>query len=140
MRRKTSSRSDSAFGTQALCCIRAALLACIATAALILVLAFLLRWDVVPLASVRFVNVLIKAASACFAGLLCVRSIERKAWLFGGFAGMLYILLAYIVFAMIEREFSFSWNAVSDLALGFACGMGTAVICRLLSDIRSQRE
>lgn len=136
--RKSSKKESGSLGTQALFCIRAAMLSCIVTAVMILVLALLLKWSLVPLSSVRLINTIIKSICACTAGFLCARRISRRAYLFGGLGGMLYIVMAYLIFALIERSFSLDWHMVSDLALGFACGTGTAIICRLAQDLREQ--
>ena len=135
-RRSGRVRSDSV-SLSVIACIRAALIACIVTAALILLLAFLLKQGAVTLSSVRLINTLIKAVCACLAGLLCAVRLDRYASAYGGLSGMLYLSVAYLLFSLIERSFRFDWGTVSDLALGFLCGLGTAMILKLVREIRS---
>ena len=136
--RSSRSRSETTLVSVAEC-IRAALLACILTAALILLLAFFLKMGLVSLNAVRLINTVIKAVCACLAGLLCASRLHSYAAVYGGLSGLLYIATAYLLFSLIERSFVFDWGTVSDLALGFLCGIGTAMILKLVREIRQQQ-
>jgi len=138
VRRTTRSHAESTW-VCVMECIRAALLCCILTASLILLLAFFLKQGIVPLASVRLINTLIKAVSAGTAGLLCASRLHAFAGIYGGLSGLLYLALAYLLFSFIEQSFVFDWGTVSDLALGFLCGLGTATILKLVREIRDQQ-
>lgn len=121
-------------------CIRAALIGCILTAALILLLAFALKTGLVMLSAVRLINTLIKAVCAGVAGLLCASRLHSYAAVYGGLSGLLYIAVAYLLFSLIEHSFVFDWGTVSDLALGFLCGIGIAMIHKLVREIRQQQD
>lgn len=138
LRKSVRPRTESAW-VCVMACIRAALLCCILTASLILLLAFFLKQGIVPLSSVRLINTLIKAVSAGTAGLLCASRLRTYAGVYGGLSGLLYLALAYLLFSFIERSFVFDWGTVSDLALGFLCGLGTATILKLIREIRDQQ-
>lgn len=138
LRRSARTRSESPW-ISVLACLRASLIACILTVVLILLLAFLLKQGIVALASVRLINTLIKAVCACAAGLLCASRLRSYAAAYGGLSGLLYLSIAYLLFSLIERSFVFDWGTVSDLALGFLCGFGTAMILKLVREIRDQQ-
>ena len=121
-------------------CVRAALLACVVTAIFILLLALLLKWSAVPVDSLHLANTIIKAACACLAGVAAARRIERYACLYGGAAGLLYILIAYVVFSLIEGGFDVGLAMLSDLLLGVVCGLGAAAIRSLIASMRAQAE
>lgn len=121
-------------------CVRAALLSCILMAGLVFLLAFLLKQGIIALSAIRLVNTVIKAVCAGTAGLICASRLKNYAAIYGGLSGMLYLSLAYLLFSLIERSFMFDWGTVSDLALGFFCGLGTAMILKLLREIREQHK
>jgi len=139
-RRKTGRVQGETAWICALECLRAALLACILMAGLILLLAFLLKQGVVPLSSVRLINTLIKAVCAGLAGLLCAGRLQHFVAGYGGLSGLLYLSLSYLLFSLMERSFVLDWGTISDLVLGFLCGFGTAMILKLVREIREQQS
>lgn len=136
MRKRKKNRSESP--TPFLLCMRGALLACILTAVLVLLFAFLLKWGVLQTGSIRAVNTAIKSICACLAGFLSVRAITARGWLYGALSGGLYMTLAYVVFSILEREFHIGLIFLSDLLLGLACGAGIGIIYSLIRSMRAE--
>ncbi len=135
-KRKNTARRET--GTSFLQAIRASLLACILTTVLVLLLAFMLKWDWLSPGAMHTATTIIKAASACFAGWLTAKYVADKAWVFSGLAGLLYMLLSYVVFSLLEQNFALSVLFVSDMILGLVCGMLSGIILGLLKSMRAQ--
>ena len=138
MKKRKKNRSSGA-PTPFLLCMRGAILACILTAVLVLVFAFLLKWGVLQPDSIRAVNTAIKAICAGLAGYLSARAISGgRSWLYGALSGGLYMTLAYVVFSILEREFHIGLIFLSDLLLGMVCGGGIGVIYSLVENLRAE--
>lgn len=137
MKKRRKSRSSAA-PSPLLHCVRSAVLASVATALLVLLFAFLLKWGVLHTGSILTVNSIIKALCACAAGVLAARSVASRGWLYGGLSGCLYIAFSYVAFSLIEREFQLSLVFLSDVALGFVCGAGAALMLSLFKTLRTE--
>jgi putative membrane protein (TIGR04086 family) len=53
---------------------------------------------------------------------LAVRRHPAKGWLRGGLAGILFVLLAFVIFSAIDGDWSFGWPILSDLLMGAVVG------------------
>ena len=53
---------------------------------------------------------------------MAVRHHPVKGWLRGGLAGVLYVLLAFVLFSAIDGDWSFDWTLLADVLMGFAVG------------------
>lgn len=53
---------------------------------------------------------------------LSVRRRPAKGWLRGGLTGVLYVLLAFVLFSAIDGDWSFGWPFLSDMLMGAAVG------------------
>lgn len=118
---------------------KAALLAAILTAVLVLLLAISMKWEWISMERVAFVNTLIKAASACFAGFLISLQRMRRNWLVAGLAGMLYMIVAFAVFGVLNGSFAVSFGNVSDVLMAFACAACTCILLMLLREKQAQK-
>ena len=138
--RKRKKKERKRAGETVLQIVSASLFACIATAAAVILLALMLRWEWFALSHIPLVNTLIKALSAAFAGFLIAKRMQETphGWSIAGCAGSLYILLSYIVFSLIERDFSVTWFFVSDLLTGFLCAATMQIFYRVLKQMRAR--
>lgn len=135
MKRRRKNNADG--GLMLLYTLRSALLACIATAALALLAAFFLKWEWVSVEQLHLVNTIIKTLSACLAGFLLMRMSGGKGLLYAGLAGLLYIALSYVVFLLIEQEFSVKWTALWDVVLCVVAALSAALIRNTLQPSES---
>ena len=112
-------------------CIKAALAGCVLTVVFILLLALLLKWEILGESSIPMVTTGIKAVCAAIAGLLCANGCQRIAWAWGGAGGLLYIVLAFVSFAIVEKAFTPSFGLFADVALGVVAGIIGGMIVKL---------
>lgn len=130
MKHSRKRKSDSVFPLA----LKNTLYACILTAALVLLLAFLLRWEWIAAERLDFVNTLIKAVSACFAGVLFSKRTERGTWLWAGVSGALYMSVSFVVFAVLNGSFAFHAGMLSDVLMAFACAACTCILVAYLRE------
>lgn len=114
--------------------LRAALIGCIATAALMLLIAILLKWEWFSISSLNILNTLIKTLCAALAGYCCIRFSNGAHAINAGGAGVIYILLSYVVFRLIEQDFAFRLSDLADVALAFTAALAAALITNLLKN------
>ncbi len=108
--------------------IRAVVIGCVLTAAMVLLFACTLRWQWIKTERIPFVNTLIKALAACVTGVLLADPSKERVWLSAGFAGLCTILLSFVVFSILNGSFAPRWSNLSDLLMAFACGACSAIL------------
>lgn len=139
MKRKRSKRSgDGALSLMYM--LRAALIACIITGILMIILAFFLKWEWFSLEALGITNVVIKTLCAALAGLVCTGAQKHPRLMDAGGAGVFYILLSYLVFRLIEQDFSLRWEILSDIVLAFVAAIAAALIRNFVFDQREEAK
>lgn len=108
--------------------LRAALTAAVVTVALILLFALLLKMGWMGEGAIPVVNQVIKIGSIVFAAFLATRRPGAKRGLMGMAAGVLYIAMGFIMFSLVEGNFSFSLTLLTDLGMGAVIGLLAALI------------
>ncbi len=117
---------------------KAAVLAAVMTAVLVLLLALSLKWEWLGVSHIRIVNTLIKALSACFAGFVVSHGRYRRLWLVAGLAGVIYIAASFAVFGILNGSFRVSVSNLSDVLMAFACSACTSLIVKTLRERAAQ--
>jgi putative membrane protein (TIGR04086 family) len=72
--------------------------------------------------SIPVVNEVAKVLCILFGSWLSVRRHASKGWMRGGLTGLLYIVLAFVIFSAIDGDWSIGWGFASDLAMGAVVG------------------
>ena len=72
--------------------------------------------------SIPVVNEVAKAVCMLIAAFLAVLQRPNKGWLKGGIAGGLYVILSFMVFSIIDGDWTISWLILSDLVMGMVVG------------------
>lgn len=107
--------------------LKSALIAIVVSAILTLVLALIVTYVPVSDKVVTIINQVIKIVSVlvgCFIGIS-----EKKFGLLKGLlAGIVYSLGTILIFAIINRDFSFSWGAIIDVGVSALIGLIVGVI------------
>ncbi|MGN0800158.1 MAG: TIGR04086 family membrane protein [Christensenellales bacterium] len=112
--------------------LKGGLLASVLSVALIVLYAFLLWKEILPAGSMPIVNAAIKVISAAAAALLAVRRCAKRRWLYGAAAGLLYAVLAFMVFSILSDTFVISAALLSDFGMGILSGMLSAMAAQVL--------
>lgn len=114
--------------------MKIALVSCILTAVLVLILAFTMKWEWIGMDSVDAVNTCIKAVSACVAGFLSSKLKIHRRWLAAGLIGMGYMMLSFAVFAILNGGFQLSAGNLSDILMAFACASCTCIAAGIVAE------
>jgi len=120
--------------------LKITLYACILTAALVILLALMLRWEWIGTERIDFMNTLIKAVSACFVGALFSARSARGTWMWAGLSGALYMIASFLVFSILNGSFEFHAGQVSDVLMAFACAACTCILASYLRERLSARK
>ena len=86
--------------------------------------------------AIIIINQIIKSLSILIAGLLCLK-LPNNGWLRGFIVGVLYVLLAFVVFSLLSGEFCFDLTLLNDLAL---CGVSGLIVGIIAVNVRKKRE
>ena len=112
--------------------VKAIIIAVIISLAAILVLAFLIKTANIPSDTIPIINQIVKGASILIACLLCLK-LPRNGWLRGLAVGIVYILLAFVIFSLLNSaKFNFGLNLLNDIALGSVTGLLSGIIAGLI--------
>ena len=95
----------------------------------ILVFAFFIKYVAIPTEAIRPINQVIKGISLLFGSFIALKKVSQMGLVNGLLIGLGYTLLAFIVFSILDGNFSFSKTLVNDLLFGGIIG----AICGIIS-------
>jgi putative membrane protein (TIGR04086 family) len=95
---------------------------------LILLYALILQQGWLESTSITIVNTIIKLLCAAAASVFAVRRCEKNRWVYGAIAGLVYTLLAFVVFSVLSSDFAPTLALLSDIGMGMICGMFAAML------------
>lgn len=119
MRRKRAAVSQNG---NLLRLVKAALFGCVMTVAILLLFALLLKWEIFGEGSIPIATSIIKALCAGCTGLIVAKNMQTRPWLWAGLGGVVYILMAFAAFSLVEKVMSLSFGLMADMILGFLAG------------------
>ncbi len=128
-KRKRAQRNDTA---TLLLCVRNALLGSILTAALVLLFAISMKWEVFSVDAIDTVNTILKAIAACFVGVLTARTPMTRGWIWAGASGTLCLAISFAVFAVLNGGFAFGMHTLYDALMAFACAACACILYGML--------
>ena len=73
----------------------------------------------------------IKVVCIFVAVAIAIKPAKSKIWLYGALVGLLYMILTFLIFSLIDGKFSIGLNALSDLLFQTLVGLVSGVILRL---------
>lgn len=107
--------------------LKGALIAVSISLILILLFAVLIKLTNIPDVAISPVNQVIKIISIFFGCFLCLKKLPQKGLVTGSFVGMLYTVLAFLIFSLLGGTFSFNLTLLSDIIfasiIGGICGI-----------------
>lgn len=88
----------------------------------ICIFAFVLRFCDVPDTAIKPVNQIIKIVSVLIGAYFGMRGSREMGLLTGFFIGLLYTILAFVVFSLLNGSFAFSGSLINDVIFGGIAG------------------
>ncbi|MCI8458104.1 MAG: TIGR04086 family membrane protein [Clostridia bacterium] len=110
--------------------IKALIIAVILSLVLVLLAAFALKLFNIKDGVIPVINQVIKGVSILVGCLAAVRH-KQNTWLKGIVIGILYIALAFVIFSLLDGEFSFGLHILNDVVLGSITGLVSGILAGL---------
>jgi putative membrane protein (TIGR04086 family) len=108
--------------------IKGALIAMVFTVAIILLFALIIKETGMADGTVAVIDQIIKIGGIVAASYFAKRGMSEKQWLVGGMAGVLFVVLSYLVFSLVEGMFGNVALLFSDILMGLLIGLVFAII------------
>lgn len=105
---------------------KAVVLAVLFCLAAVIIFSFVLKFAALSESVIRPVNQCIKAFAILFGCFFAIRG--EKGWLKGLTAGLLTVMLTWLVFAAVGGDFSLTWLIFADLGFGAVAGFLSGIV------------
>ena len=107
--------------------IKSVVVAVIISLALILLAALLIKVCNIPTSAIPIINQAIKALSVLVACMVCLKT-PQNGWLKGIAVGLAYIIIAFVIFSLLDGAFDWSLKILNDVAIGSVTGALSGII------------
>lgn len=107
--------------------VKAVIVAVIISLVAILLVAFMIKLFNISTNAIPIINQVIKGLSVLIACLICLKT-PSNGWIKGIVVGLLYIMLAFVIFSLLDGQFKFGLNILNDVAIGGISGMISGII------------
>ncbi|MCL2540345.1 MAG: TIGR04086 family membrane protein [Firmicutes bacterium] len=94
----------------------------------ILLFAVIIKYTAIPEAWIQPVNQVIKGLSVLIGAWAAAKKIKSNGWLMGLLIGLVYTILAFLVFSILDGEFRFTLNILNDLLFGGIMGLIAGIL------------
>lgn len=95
----------------------------------VLIFAFIIKFTSISESAIQPVNQVIKGASILFACFIVGKKIKQNGWLIGLLTGLLYTVLSFLIFSILDGQFTFGLNVLNDVIFGSIMGLIAGIIC-----------
>ena len=119
-------QSENSFAAHLLQIVKAVVLAVLFCLVAVLIFSLVLNFASLSDSVIKPVNQFIKVFAILFGCFFALRG--EKGWLKGLAAGILTVMLTYLVFAMVGGDFSLSWLILAELAFGAVAGALSGIV------------
>ena len=102
----------------------------IATLVLVVVFALIVRFAGIGGGAVRVIAQIIKVVSIFYAVRVTLRNIGKFGYLYGAVVGLLYMVLSFFIFSILDSEFSVTVGLLNDILFAIAVGVFSAIVMR----------
>jgi len=109
---------------------RGTLWALILTLVSVLIFALFVTWGVSGSAISPIVQA-VKVISIFFGVFIVLRGVSTKAWLHGAIFGLVYTVFAFLIFSIIDTNFSITTGFLIDSGFAVIIGAISAILIRL---------
>ncbi len=107
--------------------VKAVMIALVLSLLLVLLAAFIIKIANLDSGVVGILNQIIRSVSILVSCVFALR-LRGNGWIRGIIVGVLYSLLAYVVFSLIGGKFSFDLTLLNNVVLGAASGLLSGMI------------
>ena len=107
--------------------LRSILVAIITTFLLLLIFAFVIKFFSIDSRYITLINQIIKTLSVFIAVLIGFKK-SAYGWLRGFVFGMIYVVISFVIFSLLNGSFNFGVSLLNDLVLVGVGGMISGII------------
>lgn len=106
---------------------------CAVIATLLFILGFALIVQLTGLGSnvISPIMQVVKVICIFVAVAIAIKPAKSKGWLYGALVGVLYMVLTFFIFSLVDGKFTIGLSALSDLLFQTMVGLVAAVLLRL---------
>ena len=95
----------------------------------ILIFALIIKFTSISENAIQPINQIIKVLSILFACFVVGKKIKKGGIFVGLFTGMLYTLVAFVIFSILDGSFNLGLNTLNDLTFGGIIGIISGILC-----------
>ena len=127
---KTAAKSEkkSTLGKLFKAALKGTLISMVFTVAVTLLFALVIKETGMKDSIIGVINQVVKIGGIVLASFFAVKGLTEKQWLAGGMAGILFIVVSYLIFSLIEGVFGNVAVLLSNLLMGLLIGLVFAII------------
>lgn len=107
--------------------VKANIIALIIALVLVLVSALFVKLFNAPDGAIPIINQVIKSVAIFVACLISLRK-PKSGWLRGMICGFVFVWISFVVFSLLDGNFSFGLSLLNDCVLGTVAGMISGII------------
>lgn len=127
MVKKISLKNNTSFLT----ILKGALFSLILSLLAILVFAFIIKLTGLSDGFIKPINQVIKVVSILFGCLMAFKKDNEKTLIKGAIIGAVYVVLAFLLFSVLNGSFEFSPTIFIDILFGLAVGVISSIILNI---------
>ena len=90
---------------------------------------FYYKYTSISTSAIQPINQVIKGLSILVGCFVFGKKVNTKGYLWGAVIGVLFTILAFIVFSILDGSFSLNLNFLTDLVFGAIMGAFAGIIC-----------
>lgn len=94
----------------------------------ILIFAFILKFASISDKAIRPINQIIKGVSVLIGVFVAMRKVDKMGLIGGLLIGLVYTMLAFVVFSILDGNFEFNLTLLNDLLFGGIMGAICGII------------
>ena len=95
----------------------------------VLLFAVVIKYTSINESVIQPVNQAIKILSIIVGCFVVGKKIQNKGWLWGILIGIIYTIVAFIVFSILDGSFNITCNLFTDIMFGGILGLIAGIIC-----------
>lgn len=95
----------------------------------ILLFALIIKFSSISENAIGPINQIIKVLSILFACFVVGKQVKKGGLFVGLFTGILYTILAFVIFSILDGGFSFGLSLLNDITFGAIIGLISGVLC-----------